>query len=195
MFADYAPLSWVVSGFAGLLAYVIAVAIYGYGSSKVVRAKYDSKFMLETGGVDPMSRVFEDKRIFLNDFILPSSPFVDGKTFVDCDIVGPANIFLQVDNAINNIKPGIIVDAVVLDGETPFNNGFIFRNCTFRGCRFHRVTLFFAPDEALANSHLKWLNWITEMPRQEALPGTVAASQIEDQSRQSHQGNEEKTQR
>lgn len=184
VFSDYAPLSWVAAGFVGLLVYAVAVFVYGTGQQRSVRARYDAKFMKETGGVDPMAKVFENNRIFLNDFILPSSPTVDGKTFVDCDIVGPANMFLEADNAINNIKPGA-VDAVSLDGKTPFHNGFIFRNCTFRGCTFHRVTLFFTPHEALQNAHLEWLNWITEMPRQDALPGVEDTKSIEDQSSQS----------
>jgi hypothetical protein len=184
VFADYAPLSWVIAGFLGLLFYAMCVAVYGYGRSRAVRSKYDAKFMAETGGVDPLSKVFEGKRIYLNDFILPSSPVVDGKTFVECEIVGPANIFLQAENAINNIKPGM-VDAVALDHEKQFFNGFVFRNCTFRSCTFHRVTLFFTPHEALQNERLNWINWISLMPNQDLLPGTEPLSQIEDQSNQS----------
>lgn len=166
--SEYAPLSWVVAGFVGLLAYAVAVALYGYGQSRAVRARYDSKFLAETGGVDPLAKVFEGKRIYLNDFILPSNPFVDGKTFVECEIVGPANIFFQINNAVNNVRPGM-VDAVALADGGQFYNGFTFRNCTFRGCTFHRVTLFLTAEEARQIQHLTWMNWISEIPAQKAL--------------------------
>ena len=93
MFSGYAPLSWVIAGFCGLLVYTACVALYGFGRHRTVMSRYDEKFLRETGGVDPQSKVFEGKRIFLNDLILPSNPTVNGKTFVDCEIVGPANVY------------------------------------------------------------------------------------------------------
>ncbi|WP_165390280.1 hypothetical protein [Thalassococcus sp. S3] len=181
VFSEFAPLSWVAIGFGGLLLYAVSVALYGYGMSNSVRSKYDAKFMKETGGVDPLSKVFEGKRIFLNDFVLPSNPIVDGKNFVDCEIVGPANVYLEINNGINDVKP-IKVDAVALSGERPFLNGYLFRNCSFRNCTFHRVTLFFRPDEVPHIQHLEWLNWISPLPQQEVLPGTEPPPQIEDRT-------------
>lgn len=168
MFGQYSPFSWVVAGFAGLLTLALYHFVLGYGRSLKVRAKIDARLLGSSPGVDPLAKVFEGKRTFLNDLILPSNPTVNGKTFVDCEIVGPANIFLQVGNAINDVAYSNI-DGVVLDGVTPFNNGFIFRNCAFRGCTFHRVTLFFTPTEASANAHVEWVNWITPMPAQQSL--------------------------
>ncbi len=189
MFAEYAPLSWVMAGFAGLFVYALCVAIYGFGQGRRVRAKYDAKFMQESGGVDPLAKVFEDKRIFLNNFVLPSNPVVEGKTFVGCEIVGPANLYLQDNNRIDEIKP-ILVDAVALTGEKHFYNGFVLNNCTFRNCTFHRVTLFFKPDEVKPNLHLGWLNWISPLPLQASLPGVQPPSQIEDHSDLSSEGTE-----
>ena len=169
VFSELAPLSWVVAGFVGLLTYVLCVALYGFGRGRIVRARYDARFLSETGGVDPLSKVFEGKRIFLNDFILPSNPVVTEKTFVDCEIVGPANIFLAVGNRIDDIQSDK-VDAVALSQDAQFLNGFVFNNCTFRGCTFHRITIFFHSTEVAINSHLNWLNWISEMPVQTDLP-------------------------
>ena len=180
MFSEYAPFSWVAAGFAGLVIYTLCVFLYGSGQIRVVRSKYDAKFMSETGGVDPLALVFEGKRIFLNDFVLPSNPNVIGKTFVNCEIVGPANIFLEANNSINNIVPGMI-DAVCLEPGKPFRNGFAFRNCAFRGCTFHRVTLFFTLYEADENRNLDWLNWITVVPKLQ-LTDDPKPSQIEDQT-------------
>ncbi|MGR3660987.1 MAG: hypothetical protein ACU0CA_07320 [Paracoccaceae bacterium] len=184
VFSQYAPLSWIVAGFVGLLIYALSVFLYGVGQSRTVRSKYDANFLLETGGVDPLSKVFEGKRIYLNDFILPSNPIVEGKNFVDCEIVGPANIYLGIGNSINDVKP-FHVDAVALSGKNDFTNAYNFHNCTFRNCTFHRVTLFFHPEEVPKLQHLDWLNWITVISNKESLPSVIPASQIEDQSDQS----------
>lgn len=194
VFSEYAPLSWVVAGFVGLLVYAIAVFIYGTGQQRSVRSRYDAKFMQETGGVDPLARVFEGKRIYLNDFVLPSKPEVIGKTFVDCEIVGPTNMYFQLDNSVDDVRPGL-VDAVALNGERQFYNGVLFRNCKFRGCTFHRVTLFFEPQEALRIQSLNWLNWISPMPPSDLLTNEGKPSLIEDQTDRSHLDTEEDTPR
>jgi hypothetical protein len=190
MFSQYAPFSWVAAGFAGLLLYAFIVWLIGVGRSKLVRSKYDARFMQETGGVDPLARVFEGKRIYLNDFVLPSNAQVIGKTFVDCEIVGPANMYFEFDNSVDDVQPGL-VDAVALSGERQFFNGVLFRNCKFRGCTFHRVTLFFEPKEALRISRLDWLNWISPMPPSDLLTDQEKPSLIEDQSDQSQPETEE----
>lgn len=84
IFSEYAPFSWMAVGIVGMILIAASVALFGFGVSRVVKSKYDAKFMQETGGVDPLARVFEGKRIYLNDFVLPSQPQVIGKTFVDC---------------------------------------------------------------------------------------------------------------
>lgn len=193
MFSTYAPLSWVLAGFVGLFVYAASVALFGYGRSRAVRSRYDASFLASTGGVDPMSRVFESKRIFLNDFVLPSNPVVVGKTFVDCEIVGPANVFLERGNSVDDVRPGL-VDAVALSGERPFYNGFLFRDCKFRGCTFHRVTLFLEPKEALNQKDLNWLNWISAMPQLSAVAAEAGPSLIEHQKPQSPKEIAEETQ-
>lgn len=179
----FAPLSWVVAGFLGLLCYALCVAIYGYGQERIVRSKYDAKLLANSGPIDPLAKVFEARRIFLNDFVLPSNPIIEGKRFVDCEIVGPSNLFMQGDYSINNVRAGR-VDAVCLTPQRPFDNGYIFRNCVFRGCTFHRITFFMLPYEAIRHAHLDWLNWITDLPDDPQGPQQTATL-IEDQSDQS----------
>ena len=168
MFSEWAPLSWVIAGFGGTLAYALFVTLYGFGRGRIVQSRYDEKVLAETGRVDPLAKVFERKRIFLNDFILPSSPVIIDRLFVDCDIVGPANIFLSIDNTISHGKSGK-VDAVALSAGSKFLNGFVFNSCTFRGCAFHRITIFFSNSEVGPHLDLNWLNWISELPAQNNL--------------------------
>lgn len=191
LFSDYAPLSWVACGFLGFLCYALGVAFIGFGRWRSVRSKYDSKFMKETGGIDPLSKAFEGKRIYLNDLVLPTNMRVVGKTFVGCEIVGPSNMYLEHNNNINKNESGAI-DAIALSGKRTFSNGISFVDCVFKDCTFHRVSLFFNPSEVYSAQNINWLNWITPLPPQITKDLTIA---VEDHTGQSNEGNGEEKQR
>lgn len=168
IFKEYAPFSWVVAGFCGALLWVIVAFIYAWGSRIRVRAVYDAKLLEKGSIINPLEMIFERKRISLDDFVLPSWTFIDGKTFVDCDLIGPANMYFLTLNMANPIRPPK-VDAVWLAPSAKFNNGFIFNNCIFRNCSFQRITLF----ASVENYHL-WkdnlnLNWIGITPTEDHL--------------------------
>ncbi|MEQ8249924.1 hypothetical protein [Oceanibaculum nanhaiense] len=160
LFADYAPFSWVTAGFLGALTGAIIYAIVAWARSRWVRAGYDHNLYKRSGFVDPMAATYENKRIFLADFVLPSDPHISGKTFINCEIVGPANLFIRQGNQVNEqILP--ICDAVVLNGDRQFYNGITFDNCTFRKCSFKRITLMLLPYQYEQYKNLDWLNWIS----------------------------------
>lgn len=171
IFAEFSPASWVAAGFAGFLLYVSGYAIYAWARERVVRSKYNQNLYERTGFVDPMAATFENKRIFLSDFVLPSDAFVQGKTFINCEIVGPANLFLRGNYQVHEQRlPN--VDAVVLNGDRSFHNGIIIEDCTFRGCSFRRITLMMLPHEYERYAALEWLNWISRpADEQPMLPG------------------------
>jgi hypothetical protein len=163
IFSQYAPLSWVVAGFCGVLAWVIIRVIWNWAYQISVRAEYDAKFIEHGGNFNPLDSTFERKRIFVNDFVLPSHPYIENKTFIDCDIIGPANLYFYVGNQMSPVKPPPI-DAVCLDPTKKFSNGFLFSNCIFRNCSFQRITLFVSQPtyEDWKNNPL--FNWISPPP-------------------------------
>lgn len=159
----YSPFSWVLAGFAGMflvaVTYRIGVAAY----RQQVRTRYDAKLLAQGGAIDPLAKTFEAKRIFLNEFILPSHPLVDGKTFIDCQIIGPANVILVEGNSVNEQRLPYC-DAVLMHEDRRPVNGLAFTNCTFRQCSFQRVTLLIPNSEYPSARNVNWLNWITPHP-------------------------------
>ena len=111
---------------------------------------------------------FERKRILLSDFVLPSFPFIDGKTFIDCEIVGPANIHLQHGNFADPIRRPII-DVVWLAPRATFYNGIVFTNCIFRNCSFQRVTIFSGLENFEGWKNTPHINWISIPPTAEQI--------------------------
>jgi hypothetical protein len=169
LFSEYGPLSWVVAGFAGLFFVMICALLLAVARRLWVRSNYDARMLPKGPLVDPMHRTFEGKRIFLNEFMLPSHPLIEGKTFVDCEIIGPANLYLHFGNRVDESQfPRC--DAVLLGAGKEFNNGVILRNCTLRRCSFQRITWFVSPSEYAGSKNSNWLNWITDDPSKPELP-------------------------
>lgn len=163
LFAEYAPLSWVLAGFAGLTAAVLLLALYAWARRQILKTKYDELLLGSSGAIDPMARVFERKRIYLNDFILPSGQILEGKSFIECEIIGPCNLFMIAGNSINDPR-GPIADGVILEPHKTINNAHGLQNCSFRGCNFHKVTFLFSEFETDKVKNLNWINWIGKMP-------------------------------
>ncbi|MBX3576521.1 MAG: hypothetical protein KF723_04885 [Rhizobiaceae bacterium] len=167
--AGYAPLSWVVGGFAGFLLGGIGLSFYAWARGRWIRAKYDNNMYQRSGFVDPMAATFENKRIFLADFVLPSDPHISGKTFINCEIIGPANLFVRFENSVGEQKLPYCDGVVVAHGRN-FSNGIIVDSCVFRGCSFKRITIM-VTEEGYINTKQPFINWITVPVEQPTLPG------------------------
>jgi hypothetical protein len=88
---------------------------------------------------------------------------------VDCEFVGPANVYLVASNRVD--EPRIpICDAVVVAPNQVVYNCFNFVGCTFRRCTFHRVTFILSDSEYKRTPNARsfdWLNWISYLPDRE----------------------------
>lgn len=172
--AEWAPASWVAAGFAGMAIAVPLFALFAWAKGRLVRARYDARLLAQGGEIDPLAKTFERKRIFLNEFVLPSLPYVEGKTFIDCEIVGPANLILRSGNSVTAQKLPYCDGYVLSDFNLP-NNGYVFDNCVFRGCSFNRVSLMLTLPEYALSRGTDWIIWRGFRPTDEALEQAVAA--------------------
>lgn len=187
-FSRYSPASWVIAGFAGLTAAATSYWLFTAAYRTWVRTKYNARLYERSGFVDPMAKTFEDKRIYLSDFCLPSHPLIDNKTFINCEIIGPSNLVLEYSNNVTEQKYPIC-DAVLLKKGQMYYNATLVRTCTFRHCSFQRVTFLFPVDQYEQAKDVNWLNWITDVA-----PGqTPSLSQAEALSIQPPPSIEEKT--
>lgn len=161
LFSDYAPLSWVAAGFVGVALLVVLRLLWHVGNKIKIKVKFDAMSLERGSLINPLESTFVKERIHVNDFVLPSHPFIDGKAFIDCEIIGPANIYFELGNAATDIK-GPKFDGVWLGPRAKFNpnNGFIFRNCTFKNCSFQRITMFASLENHAAWNSLPNVNWI-----------------------------------
>lgn len=174
IFSQYAPFSWVVAGFSGVFIWAIIRLIWQAANRIRVTTKYDEKFAGDGSRLNPLDLTFERKRILLSNFVLPSFTLIDGKTFIDCDLVGPANIYFATGNQAAPIREPKI-DAVWLAPHAVFTNGFIFNNCIFRNCSFQRITFFASIENYQSWKDNPSINWIGVAPDANDIAQRLAA--------------------
>jgi hypothetical protein len=168
IFSQYAPFSWVVAGFCGAAVWQLFRLIGSVSQRIRVRARYDARLLEHGGTFNPLDKTFERRRIYLNDFALPSSPFIEGKTFIDCDIIGPGNMYLRRGNSVNEHREPA-VDGVCLHSNASVLNGFIFDNCIFRNCSFQRISIFASIETWLIWRRNQSVRWISPAPSTEEI--------------------------
>lgn len=186
IFSEYAPLSWVGAGLTGFLLFCFGFFVFAVARERLVRARYNARAMSKGSFANPLEKIFERQRIYLNDFALPSNPYIHDKTFIDCEIIGPCNIFLVTGNRVDEPMPPKC-DAAVLPPDTKIFNSYSLTNCSFRRCLFQRITFFVSHEEYQSAKKVEWLNWVTYCPDSE-LP---LLNQLEDHSHRSSEGTKE----
>lgn len=163
IFTQFAPFSWVASGLLGFA--LICVALKWLASARLgILHLQLRKRISEVDSVNPMDSTFQRRRINVTQIQPPVGNNIENRTFVDCDIVGPANI-LVLDCTIR-AAGGSSVDAVHWTTEHYPRNCTAFVNCTFTNCRFYMVT-FLVPITRLldfAVHNFQGLNWLTTLP-------------------------------
>jgi hypothetical protein len=159
----YAPLCWVIAGLLGaLLAAAIFFAVQ-LGVRLWIRNRWNVLLMAQPEPINPVDKTFENRRIRISEMVVPSHRILANKTFIDCEIVGPANLYWFRGNAAA-IPHGPKIDAVYLEPKTTFYNGIVLDGCIFRNCSFFNITLFVGADEYHRVKSDSILNWISETP-------------------------------
>lgn len=161
----FSPLSWVLAGFTGLALCAIAYSAIGVGAFWWTTAKIRSVWAREHHTVNPLDTVFEKQRINVADLVTPFDRVVANKTFIDCELVGPANLYISATHNSSMAMKGSIFnpcEAVMVTNEAVVHNAINFNDCVFTNCKFYAVTLFFREYAfAGANRLVLGLNWIT----------------------------------
>jgi hypothetical protein len=168
IFQDYAPFSWVAAGFLGVGFTVLCYMGWQWAIRQRAPAKFNAALLEKGATVNPLAPTFEGQRIFINDFILPSLPLVKGKTFINCDIIGPANFLFTLTVQTNATRPPQI-DAVWLHetNRPSLSNVIIFDDCIFRDCSFQRITLYVDIGQYRGEQMPSWFNFVSIFPTTE----------------------------
>lgn len=168
LFNQYAPASWIFAAVAGALIGATTMFLASVARERTQLVRFRNG-VFNSVQINPLDSLFTAKRIKLVDLAPPVGAFIDNKTFIDCDLIGPANLVFADCTFQQN--SGEVVDAIIVKPGMFPRNGFGFRGCTFQRCRFYLTTFMVSEDdfELFERTH-RGLNWITEKPNEPALP-------------------------
>lgn len=158
---------------AGLSAFLISsvgLALLGRTRLWRVEARIRERLSGDSSPFDPMASVYENKRLFMRDLAPAGRNFVNGKTFINCEIIGPGTAKLLTRSSEHKPWPVLrenlmfYTDCIETDPASVPQNAIFFPDCNFHNCRFFNLTLMFDVREDGPG----W-NWITRDYRQPLL--------------------------
>ena len=91
---EYAPLSWVLAGFGGLIAASIVMAIGAWTYSRFMLARRTAE-IIENSRVNPLMDRFDRETIRMIDFYHPHYVPHENKDFRNCEIIGPGMVYFE----------------------------------------------------------------------------------------------------
>lgn len=159
----YAPFSWGIAALIGAIGFALAVLVIAHIRSAIVTASIRRKFYEGSEKLNPVVSQFQEQRIFVSDLVPPFELVIRNKTFIKCEIIGPANVVLS--------GPGLIKDSSIINcaaSKMSDKSQFIpasvmFENCQFLECKLVNL-LFLVPSSAQAKftKDLLGIHWITD---------------------------------
>ena len=166
--SQYGPIAWVIAGFLGWVLFVMLAY-----ATTVIRRKWFGTSLLrrfyEPGDkINPVTKVFEDKRIYFSDLVPPRGFKVTGKTFVGCELVGPIVMTALQGTAIETCAYADCDHVLIRKGTGSPNdvvrNAYVFEDCKFFRCVFYAVTFLVIEPLYHLTETGGGCNWITYTP-------------------------------
>lgn len=174
----YGPIGWVAAGFAGLFVSAFSIYIITAIRFLLTKAHVLKTFYANSDKINPLDLHFLNKRINLKDLLPPGPGIVENKTFENCELVGPLNIFPFQCLLQRNLYTA--VDFIVVDNQKAkthaITNAAEFRNCRFLNCKIYFVSFLVMEDAYKIFDSYGGCNWITKTP--EHAPSVSSETEI-----------------
>lgn len=142
---QFGTVGWLAAGVLGFLLTSIGFLALALAKEKLISAKAFSDWTLPTDAANPMADNYNRQRIAIRDIAHPVTNRIVGKTFTQCEIIGPANIILWGKGTVAGV--GFMdCDIVVVKDNTFVRNIFVLENCNLVGGSIWRCTVFMPED-------------------------------------------------
>lgn len=139
-----------------------AVAMF---RQKLAQANAIDKWRDAVDTINPLEETFQKQRIRIADLVSPIDSTIQGKTFIDCELIGPANLVVKTTvkgKATIHDVSFLDSDFILVDQGKAYNAAALM-DCTILRGRMYKVTLLVPRDIARVfqtgmNSTIPWLN-------------------------------------
>lgn len=147
----YGPAAWVAAFALGVLIASEIYRIIAMGRDALANSRL--RTMLASTPpltVNPLRSTFDSERVRVSDFYSPYHVMHKGKSFKDCEIVGPGAMVVLDHCSLNNC--GFVECDLVSVKKAMLKTAAGFQATAFNDCRFYNVTIFI--PESLAKHFL-----------------------------------------
>lgn len=157
----YAPLSWVLAVVFGACSFLTALLLWQRMRLIVTKIEFTKRFSKLPSTINPLESTFTKQRIALQDFRTQFMEPVVGKTFVDCEIYGPAIVILAGKISMSGATFGNC-DFIKIKEGSSVQNGIPFLDLTVTRGKMMGLT-FLVPEGAASklNEGVRGVQWIT----------------------------------
>ncbi len=168
LLSPYAPFSWLIAASFGALIFTLLAMCAMKLRDIFITSSIKRIFYEKVERVNPVQSVFRDQRIYLADMVLPYDRIIKNKTFIGCEIIGPANVGMhqtapglgQFNNCHFNDSAGVVIkeNAIV-------PAGILLQDCSFLSCKLFFLILLVPTSSYRAIApNMPNFNWITAEP-------------------------------
>ncbi len=145
----YEPISWVIAATIGAIVFCFILLLAMYARNIAVNATLRRRFYESGERINPIQSVFQSQRIHISDLAPPVGFRISDKTFLDCEIIGPANIILSGSGSLSD-SGFTQSDMIILNNTNVLCfNATEFYNCSFLRCKFFLTTML-VPEVAVS---------------------------------------------
>lgn len=146
----YGPIAWIAAGLLFVVIVSVTYALVRWLIAKAKLAKTESQYREALArvprSVNPLLSSFEKERLRVSDFYAPFSLLNEGKTFRDCEIIGPGCVAMLGQCSL--FEPHLIACDVVAVKSAHVKTAVGFSKSAFHNCKFINVTLMVPFDAA-----------------------------------------------
>lgn len=158
---EYAPLAWIGGAVLGGTVFLIGAAALSYARVNAARLEYFNDQKKAPDSINPLEETFNKKRINVQSLRSQFNEPVEGKTFVDCELCGPAVIALLGNVSMSGVGIGNCEFVRVRNGAAIYN-AIPFQNLTVNRGKMRGLTIL-VPEGAVAkvDSGVRGIQWVT----------------------------------
>jgi len=133
----YGPVVWGAIGITTIVLLSLSYLFYSMAKSKSALANYANQ-RREVYSVNVLAPTHNNERIDIANFFHPFFKITENVRFEDCELFGPASMFLDRCNLTGcNIHD---CEIVIVRPDRPIKGVTAFKQCSFINCALYRVT-------------------------------------------------------
>lgn len=147
IFKQYAPLSWIAVGlfFGGcfVLVYYILQLALRYKTERDLMQNYKER----NTSVNPLDDNFNKLRIKIADLAHPLTKKIENKKFINCQLIGPANIVMMGRGNLDSVA-FLACDVIVIKEQSNIHNVIPLENVVIIGGEISNCTIYIVKQQA-----------------------------------------------